>query len=131
MSELYRIIVHWTAGAHKACATDIQAYHFIIESDGRVLSGKFKPEDNKICVRGKYAKHTGGGNTGSIGISLCGMCGYKSRNNVGNYPLTKVQCEKAFDLLAQKAVLPPFIAAVFPIVLFIISIFIIKKVKDL
>lgn len=36
-----------------------------------------------------------------------------------------------FDLLAQKAVLPPFVAAAFPIVLFIISIFIIKKVKDL
>ena len=36
-----------------------------------------------------------------------------------------------FDLLAQKAVLPPFIAAVVPILLFIISIFIIKKVKDL
>lgn len=36
-----------------------------------------------------------------------------------------------FDLLAQKAILPPFIAASFPIILFIISIFIIKKVKDL
>ncbi|MBR3604835.1 MAG: LptF/LptG family permease [Candidatus Gastranaerophilales bacterium] len=36
-----------------------------------------------------------------------------------------------FDLLAQKAVLPPFIAASFPIILFIISIHIIKKVKDL
>lgn len=36
-----------------------------------------------------------------------------------------------FDLLAQKAVLPPFICAVLPIVLFIISIFVIKKVKDL
>lgn len=36
-----------------------------------------------------------------------------------------------FDLLAQKAVLPPFVAAAFPIILFIISIFIIKKVKDL
>ena len=36
-----------------------------------------------------------------------------------------------FDLLAQKAVLPPFIAASFPIILFIISIFIIKKAKDL
>ena len=36
-----------------------------------------------------------------------------------------------FDLLAQKAVLPPFVAASFPIILFIISIFIIKKVKDL
>ncbi len=36
-----------------------------------------------------------------------------------------------FDLLAQKAVLPPFVAAVLPIVMFLISIFIIKKVKDL
>ncbi len=36
-----------------------------------------------------------------------------------------------FDLLAQKGVLPPFLAAAFPIILFIISIFIIKKVKDL
>ncbi len=36
-----------------------------------------------------------------------------------------------FDLLAQKAVLPPFVCAVLPIVLFIVSIFIIKKVKDL
>lgn len=36
-----------------------------------------------------------------------------------------------FDLLAQKAVLPPFIAASFPIILFIISIYVIKKAKDL
>ena len=36
-----------------------------------------------------------------------------------------------FDLLAQKAVLTPFIAAAFPIIIFILSIFIIKKVKDL
>lgn len=36
-----------------------------------------------------------------------------------------------FDLLAQKGVLPPIIAAGFPIGIFIASIFIIKKVKDL
>ena len=36
-----------------------------------------------------------------------------------------------FDLLAQKAILSPFVAASFPMILFIISIFIIKKVKDL
>ena len=36
-----------------------------------------------------------------------------------------------FDLLAQKGVLPSFIAAGLPIVLFILSIFVIKKVKDL
>ncbi len=36
-----------------------------------------------------------------------------------------------FDLLAQKAVLPPLLCALFPMILFIISIYIIKKVKDL
>ena len=36
-----------------------------------------------------------------------------------------------FDLLAQKAVLPQFLCAVLPILIFIISIFVIKKVKDL
>ncbi len=36
-----------------------------------------------------------------------------------------------FDTLAQKGIVPPIVAAGFPIALFIISIFIIKKVKDL
>lgn len=36
-----------------------------------------------------------------------------------------------FDMLAQKGILAPFIAAGLPIVLFLISIFIIKKAKDL
>lgn len=36
-----------------------------------------------------------------------------------------------FDLLAQKGVLLPFIAAAFPIIVFIVAIFVIKKAKDL
>ena len=36
-----------------------------------------------------------------------------------------------FDLLAQKDILSPFVAASFSIILFILSIFVIKKVKDL
>ena len=36
-----------------------------------------------------------------------------------------------FDLMAQKGVMPPFLAAALPIIAFIISIFVIKKVKDL
>lgn len=31
------------------------------------------------------------------------MCGFSSRNNVGKYPLTKVQCEAAFKLIAEVA----------------------------
>ena len=36
-----------------------------------------------------------------------------------------------FDLLAQKDILSPFMAAAFSIILFILSIFVIKKAKDL
>jgi len=36
-----------------------------------------------------------------------------------------------FDLMAQKSVMPSFLAAAFPIIVFLISIFFIKKVKDL
>lgn len=36
-----------------------------------------------------------------------------------------------FELLAQKSVIPPFLAAAFPIIAFIFTIFAIKKAKDL
>lgn len=31
------------------------------------------------------------------------MCGFTNKNNVGKYPLTKVQCEAAFKLIAEIA----------------------------
>ena len=96
-----RIIVHWTAGAYKPNSTDLAHYHYLIDDEGKVYEGNFKPEDNENCNDGRYAAHTGGGNTGSIGISLCGMCGFVNRKCVGAYPLTKVQCERAFKLIAE------------------------------
>lgn len=96
-----RIIVHWTAGAYKPNATDLEHYHYLIDDEGKVYEGNFKPEDNENCNDGRYAAHTGGGNTGSIGISLCGMCGFVNRTDCGAYPLTKVQCERAFKLIAE------------------------------
>ena len=54
------------------------------------------------CNDGKYAQHCGGGNTGSIGISMCGM--YVPKNtDIKNtkFPLTKIQCEAAFKLIAE------------------------------
>ena len=96
-----RIIIHWTAGANKPNATDLQHYHFLVDSEGKVYNGKYKPEDNENCTDGRYAQHTGGGNTGSIGVSMCGMCGFRSSADVGKYPLTKKQCEATFKLCAQ------------------------------
>lgn len=96
-----RIIIHWTAGVNKPCATDLQHYHYLVTGAGEVKLGKFKPEDNNDCTDGKYAAHTGGGNTGSIGVAMCGM--YTKTGNVKQteYPITKVQCEKTFKLCAD------------------------------
>ena len=96
-----RIIIHWTAGTNQPNATDLQHYHFLVDAMGVVYYGKYKPEDNENCQDGRYAQHTGGGNTGSIGVSMCGMCGFRSSTDVGKYPLTKKQCEATFKLIAQ------------------------------
>lgn len=96
-----RIIIHWTAGTNQPNYTDLQHYHFLINGDGVVIKGKYEPEDNLNCSDGKYAQHCGGGNTGSIGIAVCGMAGFRNRANVGRYPLTRVQCEKLFSTVAK------------------------------
>ncbi len=98
-----RIIIHWTAGTYQPNNIDFEHYHYLVNGDGMVINGKFKPEDNLNCNDGKYAAHTGGGNTGSIGIAMCGMSGYSSAKGISStkYPLTKVQCERCFKLVAE------------------------------
>lgn len=96
-----RIVIHWTAGGYQPNSEDYNHYHYVVNKDGLIFQGKYKPEDNLNCNDGKYAAHTGGGNTGSIGVSMCGMAGFKNRNNVGNYPLTKKQVEASFKLVAE------------------------------
>lgn len=96
-----RIILHWTAGTNYPNTTDLQHYHFLIDKDGKVYNGVYTPEDNLNCYDGKYAQHTGGGNTGSIGIAVCGMAGYKNKLSDTKYPLTTVQIEKMFSLSAK------------------------------
>lgn len=96
-----RIIIHWTGGIGSPNEHEKKCYHYLIDAKGEIHDGFFKPEDNENCYDGKYAQHTGGGNTGSIGVSLCGMLNYHNRNNVGDYPLTAVQCESAFDFVSK------------------------------
>lgn len=100
-----RIILHWTAGVYQPNSTDFEHYHYLVTGDGLIVNGKYKPEDNKNCNDGKYAAHTGGGNTGSIGIAMCGMLNYSPNKGVSStkYPLTKVQCERFFKLVAEVA----------------------------
>ena len=94
-----RIIIHWTVGRYNQLFP--LNYHYMINDKGEVFEGKFKPEDNENCQDGKYAQHTGGGNTGSIGVALCAMYGYKSMQDVGDYPITRKQIEACFELCAK------------------------------
>ena len=97
-----RIIIHWTAGTNYPCATDYEHYHYVVTKDGAVLAGKYKPEDNLNCADGKYAHHTGGGNTGSIGVSMCGMYIPKGTPiEKTEYPLTAKQVEATFKFCAE------------------------------
>lgn len=99
--KMKRIIMHWTAGTNQPCNTDYEHYHYLINKDGVIIEGKYAPEENLNCTDGKYAKHCGGGNTGSIGISMCGMAGFNGSANSTKYPLTRIQCEAMFKLVAK------------------------------
>lgn len=101
-----KIIIHWTAGTNQPNSTDYRHYHFLVTSDGLVVEGKFPVLANEKCradAKGNalYAAHCGGGNTGAIGIALCGMANFRNSKNIGRYPLTKVQCERTFKLIVE------------------------------
>lgn len=66
-----QIVIHWTAGNYYPSEFDKQHYHFLVDRDGKVYLGKYKPSDNLNCTDNKYAAHCGGGNTGRIGIAIC------------------------------------------------------------
>lgn len=96
-----RLIIHWTAGRYEPSNFEKEHYHFLVDGQGKIHRGKYAPEANEICRVGKYAAHTGGGNTGSIGIALCAMSGFKNKNAVGSYPILKKQFESCMEFCAQ------------------------------
>ena len=101
-----RIIIHWTGGGYYPNLVDLEHYHFVIDELGKKYNGKFPVSANEVCKNDKhgnvlYAAHTGGGNTGSIGVAMCGMKDFAGRHKIGAYPLKKVQCEACFKLCAD------------------------------
>lgn len=95
-----KIINHWTAGGFTPNKTDFQHYHYLIDCGGEIYKGNYPVSANDNCSDGNYAAHTGGGNTMSIGIAVCGMYGFVSPKKQGNYKLTKIQVEALFELNA-------------------------------
>ena len=101
-----RIIWHWSAGGNKANGTDRRAYHIIIEGDGKVVKGNSPISANARISNPRdtstYAAHTGGLNTGSIGVSLAGMRGaQESPFRAGPSPITQAQVDALIRVTAD------------------------------
>jgi N-acetyl-anhydromuramyl-L-alanine amidase AmpD len=97
-----RVVFHWTAGSNKASATDKEHYHILIEGDGKLIRGDPAIDKNVSPVKPGYAAHTRGLNSGSIGVSLCGMAGAtESPFNAGRTPITRIQWEILSTVLAD------------------------------
>ncbi len=101
MTSLTKITIHWTAGRNTPTINELDHYHFLIDSAGICWNGKHKPEDNLNCKDGNYAAHTGGGNTGNIGVAMCGMEDYKNPNDIGRYPINAYQFESCMQKVAE------------------------------
>ena len=100
--SMQRVICHWTAGAWKANATDVAHYHILIEDDGRLIRGSYSIKDNVDCSDGRYAAHTKGANSGSIGVSLCCMAGaVETPFDAGRWPLTSTQWDTLSTVVAE------------------------------
>lgn len=91
---LKAIILHWTAGGYFPNTIDLRAYHFLVDKNGKTYNGFYIPKDNENCTDGNYAAHTGGGNTGRIGIAICCRKDLKT-------PPTQKQVEAMCKLAAQ------------------------------
>lgn len=97
-----RIVMHWSAGSHKASALDKKHYHFIVEGDGAVVAGDKKPEANLSTKDDDYAAHTLGANTGAIGVAVAAMAGAKERPfSAGRFPITEAQVDALARLCAD------------------------------
>lgn len=104
-ARIVRLILHWTAGQHRASEFDRGHYHVLVEGDGTPIRGVPTIDLNSLpAARRGYAAHTRNCNTGSIGLSLCCMGGDDVRErpfNGGRWPLTKAQWDAGSAIAAQ------------------------------
>lgn len=99
-----RIHVHWTAGGHRANATDRASYHVLVEGDGKLVRGDKSIAANAPGSGMAPASHTLNANTGAIGVSMCAMVGAKERPlDPGPAPLTEAQWNAMVSAVAQLA----------------------------
>jgi LysM repeat protein len=101
-ARMKRIICHWTAGAHEASALDRKHYHIVVEGDGELVRGRVPIDENERTGDGRYAAHTLGANTGSIGVAVCCMAGANERPfRPGSHPMRESQWRRLAAVVAE------------------------------
>lgn len=102
---LARIILHWSGALPQPNAIDRRAYHALITGPhGWVERGTHPIRANLAADLTNYAMHTGGFNTGSAGVSWCGMAGSDAARGVlGPYPITAPQMHRGLAFVAWLA----------------------------
>jgi len=99
---LHGVVLHWTAGSHKASGTDREHYHYIVEGDGTIVTGDHPPEDNISTSDDVYAAHVSQANTGRIGVAVAAMAGADDwPMDPGPYPITEAQIDALVRLTAD------------------------------
>lgn len=97
-----RIILHWTGGGHRANSVDRKAYHYVVEHDGNIVQGVHPVADNMKRIWGdQYARHTGGMNSRSVGVSFAGMKDSVSARRPGPAPLKENQVLAGLRFVAE------------------------------
>lgn len=103
-AAMKRVHVHWTGGGHSANATDKNAYHVLIESDGNLVRGNKSIAANAPGSGMTPASHTKNANTGAIGVSICCMLNaVESPFKTGPAPMNKVQWDAMVQVVARLA----------------------------
>jgi hypothetical protein len=83
-AKVQRVILHWTAGGPYPNMVDLLHYHLLVDKDGHVSRGRFPI--------GRWCPHTRMLNTGSVGLSACGMAQAEPAPfHSGPSPLTEAQ----------------------------------------
>jgi hypothetical protein len=100
--SMKRIVLHWTAGGHRASQLDKAHYHILIEKDGKLVRGTHSIADNVATGDGVYAAHTLGANTGSIGLGVCAMAEAVERPfSPGPSPMLELQWRTLAEVTAE------------------------------
>ena len=101
-SGLHRVHWHWTAGADGLIDMERRAYNELVDRDGNVWDGVFRPEAQATYRIGRAASHTLNANTGAIGLAADAMAGAQERPFfAGAAPLTWPQVHALCERTAQ------------------------------